>query len=863
MKVRFIDLFVGSVAISFAFAGFMASRGSFHKDRFYSLDRPIEGWSFTTDHGYLVGPLYSDLHIAPKVPNSEPCCNGVYRAQFSLADPLLKAQLESKDIGMLFPNIGGLKEIRINGHPIEVHSQDSFCYVGPVIHLSHLNLDKIDSTLNIEVRIQSTRHFFAGMIKGPPVLGPLVALEQFRIERAGYLQTLPFSFAIVYFSLTILFVWLAVRVGTEGTLYKEYIECLLLYSIFYLFLSGLPRRWDPVWGSILHFPANLLATGSVFSLIGSFGRMPSLLLNRFRWGYRSFAALSVVLGVLNYPALQVFLSFIGRLAVIYPMYVLEKNRKTALQNLIFIVAAFVSISFVNDAFRSLAEATSYPYPFDYMNRYTTPFLLLTSLIYLVTQLTDAVAASSRRNTLYELSAQVAHDIRSPLAALETVITHLQGIPENEKMIVKSATYRIREIAQKLLSRNRKEDFHMKTEQDLQEEKSNQVLTALVENIITEKRVQINHPIYFKIDSHEQNSYGFFSCVQPVEFRRVISNIIDNAIEALQPAGQIDVLLAKTHQEITIQIQDNGKGIPSHVLSRLGEKGVTYGKEGGSGLGLYHAKRMLQSWSGRLKIESQEGVGTKVSLVLPHAATPNWFVPKIRLIPGSTIILLDDDRTVHSIWESRFESMRASSYQITSQYFANADDLIAWHRQQKEDAPITYLVDYQLADQPWNGLDVIENLQIQQNSILVTHSFEDPKIIERCTQMDVGLVPKNLISWIPLTVGTKKERPDAILIDDDHLVRLTWKVAAKSQKKVLLAFATPQEFIDQMQIFDFDTPLYIDSKLGNGIKGEEIALELYKQGFNQIYLATGYESQNFKPMSWIRAIVGKEPIWGKV
>ena len=65
------------------------------------------------------------------------------------------------------------------------------------------------------------------------------------------------------------------------------------------------------------------------------------------------------------------------------------------------------------------------------------------------------------------------------------------------------------------------------------------------------------------------------------------------------------------------ISDNGKGIPVHILEKIGIKGFSYGKENistaGSGIGLHYAIETLKYWGGDLKISSIQNQGTQISL----------------------------------------------------------------------------------------------------------------------------------------------------------------------------------------------------------------------------------------------------------
>lgn len=111
---------------------------------------------------------------------------------------------------------------------------------------------------------------------------------------------------------------------------------------------------------------------------------------------------------------------------------------------------------------------------------------------------------------------------------------------------------------------------------------------------------------------------------------------------------------------------------------------------------------------------------------------------------------------------------------------------------------------------------------------------------------------------PDSPDSKNEMPVAVLVDDDALVRLLWKNAAKSAQKVFFAFADPDELFQKLALIDPRTPIYIDSDLGGLVRGEDVALQLYTKGFKELYLATGYETDQFPSMPWIKKIVGKEP-----
>lgn len=104
---------------------------------------------------------------------------------------------------------------------------------------------------------------------------------------------------------------------------------------------------------------------------------------------------------------------------------------------------------------------------------------------------------------------------------------------------------------------------------------------------------------------------------------------------------------------------------------------------------------------------------------------------------------------------------------------------------------------------------------------------------------------------------QNQAPDAILLDDDILVHMTWKLAAKVRGKRLETFSSLNELLPRLDTLDSKTPIYIDSNLGGGLRGEALAREIHARGYSEIYLATGEEPGRFGEMPWIRAVVGKD------
>lgn len=98
-----------------------------------------------------------------------------------------------------------------------------------------------------------------------------------------------------------------------------------------------------------------------------------------------------------------------------------------------------------------------------------------------------------------------------------------------------------------------------------------------------------------------------------------------------------------------------------------------------------------------------------------------------------------------------------------------------------------------------------------------------------------------------------------MLDDDQLVHMNWKMAAETAGVELKAYKTLEDFTAGIQALPKDTPIYIDSDLGSGLKGENIAKELHTEGFANLTMATGHGPKEFAHLPWLQ-VTGKEPPW---
>ncbi len=396
----------------------------------------------------------------------------------------------------------------------------------------------------------------------------------------------------------------------------------------------------------------------------------------------------------------------------------------------------------------------------------------------------------------DIAKQVSHDIRSPLSALNMILNHLKELPESHRLMIRNSVTRINDIANTLLEKS-KINLSTLSEVELHIDSSQlqvELLPAIVDTLVSEKRLQYREKIGVEIETDFQNSYGSFVKINSIEMKRVLSNLINNSCEALiESKGKITVSVKKFENKVILSIKDNGKGIPQHILQRLGSKGFTFGKndtQSGSGIGLFHAIKTIEGFGGIFSIESTVGKGTTASITLNASTTPKWFIEKLILTPNTQIVSLDDDYSIHEVWNSRFQSIECSKFQIEHIALTSGSEFKNLVNHSKNKSSTTdkklnslFLIDYELLNQNVSGLQIIEEMSIAENSILVTSRYDETPIRELCNKLGIRLIPKGLVGFIPIEIEKPKEIFDLILIDDDvEIIHKIWQMCAIDKGK---------------------------------------------------------------------------------
>lgn len=461
-----------------------------------------------------------------------------------------------------------------------------------------------------------------------------------------------------------------------------------------------------------------------------------------------------------------------------------------------------------------------------------------------------------------LASQVSHDIRSPLSALNMITSSLQNVDTVQKELIQNSIQRINDIANDLLKRGKNNSTNQAITESASRKYQIFFLNPLIDSVLSEKRLQYKNKTKINIVSSINNLNGInflFAEICVSDLKRALSNLINNSIEAIGDLfGTVEVSLEYSNQYTIIKIIDDGPGIPTHILQKLGYESVSFGKvnsDSGNGLGVLHAKKTIERMQGLLLISSTPGKGTEIQIKLPLAEKPPWFLDKLMPKENSMVLVCDDDSSIIALWKKRLSEFPS----ISTNYFTDLATLSSFLRE-NQDLNFNLLIDYEFSGEQKTGLDFIIENELASNAILVTSHYDEDKIIQSCLEHGIKQIPKNICALVPIEMASAKEYYDAVVLDDEDLQIRSWQFAAIQKGKKILTFNKSDEFLSALSNIDHLSCIFIDSILSEDIKGEDIAKKVSTMGFKNIYMSSGHDPSYFKDMKFLKGIIGKTPVF---
>jgi signal transduction histidine kinase len=229
--------------------------------------------------------------------------------------------------------------------------------------------------------------------------------------------------------------------------------------------------------------------------------------------------------------------------------------------------------------------------------------------------TTALHEINRKKSEFTLT--VAHDLRSPLTA---ILSYIELIERAGNLNEQQATFtrelregvsRITNLINDLLELSRIEagmDVHNEPVQ----------LQQVAENVIDalRGRAELKHQRLHRAFARRHLRV----MANPVRLRQVFANLIDNAIKYTPDSGEIKVTLTAEGGQVMCSISDTGIGVPveaqAHIFDKFYRAENIAGSYDGTGLGLSIVKSIVESYDGRIWVDSAPGKGSTFTVVLP-------------------------------------------------------------------------------------------------------------------------------------------------------------------------------------------------------------------------------------------------------
>ncbi len=301
------------------------------------------------------------------------------------------------------------------------------------------------------------------------------------------------------------------------------------------------------------------------------------------------------------------------------------SRKELLEMTIFDIVFKEDIPLTNEQYSELKENGKSIREFRLKRKDGTPIYVILNVVLLsdgramafcedITErkkLEKLLQVKERLAAIGATAGMVGHDIRNPLQAMLSDIfllkSELTSLHENVREIVTESLDNletnimyINKIVADLQDYSRTLSLELKTVE----------LSEVIVNVLNTVYVPEKIALSINIDSGLPTIK-----TDPILLQRVLTNLVNNAIQAMPNGGKLDITSLIKENNLVINVSDTGVGIPEEIKPKLFEPMFTT-KAKGQGLGLAVAKRLVKSLDGTITFKSKVGEGTKFTIELP-------------------------------------------------------------------------------------------------------------------------------------------------------------------------------------------------------------------------------------------------------
>jgi signal transduction histidine kinase len=226
---------------------------------------------------------------------------------------------------------------------------------------------------------------------------------------------------------------------------------------------------------------------------------------------------------------------------------------------------------------------------------------------------DALRSNEKLVVAGRLSAAIAHEIHNPLDVAMNLLYLIEQSASSEQTklvdLAQQELSRVAQITKSMLGlyRESKQPVRVKLAETLES------VVVLMESRIREKSIHL-----IKSQLGKGTVTGF-----PTEIHQIVSNLVGNAIDAVDRGGTVEISIADTWMKdgspgVQLCVRDNGKGISDQHMQQLFRPFFTTKGEHGTGLGLWISQGIIEKHGGYIEVESstEDPRGTSFQMSLP-------------------------------------------------------------------------------------------------------------------------------------------------------------------------------------------------------------------------------------------------------
>jgi two-component system, OmpR family, sensor histidine kinase VicK len=244
---------------------------------------------------------------------------------------------------------------------------------------------------------------------------------------------------------------------------------------------------------------------------------------------------------------------------------------------------------------------------------------------------DITSQQQEEKQRSEFISTASHEMRTPLTAIEGYLAlalneKIAKLDENGRKYVEKASRATKDLSvlfADLLTSSKAEDGRLVSYPTVVE------IGEAVEDIVEAEKIRAkekNLELSFTVSTNSVTGAKvvrplFYAHVDPHRIAEVLQNLIDNAIK-YTATGSITVRLTGNNEIIQMQVEDTGEGIPEEDIPHLFQKFYRVDSSmtrtiGGTGLGLYICKKIIELYNGQIWVESRIGKGSTFFINLPR------------------------------------------------------------------------------------------------------------------------------------------------------------------------------------------------------------------------------------------------------